>query len=134
MGKLKARILNNDPKLTQLLNCNSYTLLVPRGYLVRLRVFYTFERRREEMVRSVLQIESKAERVFWFDGEQLFFSLEVSMLGDRTRCCKLIFSQWDLEELFQVKFTSTKVRGMPVFFVYDAEIVKAAYEILACTS
>ena len=106
IGKLKTKILNNDPHLRQLFNCNCYTLAILKKYMAHVRLFYTFERRREELIKKILKYEQSSERIFYFDGEQLFLSLEVYNMEDKISSSKIIFTQWDLEELFQIRFTN----------------------------
>lgn len=60
--QLKTMVLNNDPKLKKNFNCNSYTLLYNKinrcKYTVNVKVYYTFDRNKEDLLKRFLNYES----------------------------------------------------------------------------
>ena len=89
-------VLNNDPKLKKNFNCNSYTLLYNKinrcKYMVNAKVYYTFDRNKEDLLKRFLNFESTSQRTYFFDGEYIFINLQVFNLKSKIQATKFIFS------------------------------------------
>jgi len=59
-------VLNKDSKLNKHFNCNNYTLLYYKlkrcKYSVNVKMYYTFDRSKEELLKLILKYEPFSEK------------------------------------------------------------------------
>lgn len=51
--------------------------------MVQAKLFYSFDRRREENLQAFITSEVGREKLYFFDGEHLFLSLEINNLKSK---------------------------------------------------
>ena len=71
-------ILNNDPELVNYLNCNRYSKLFSRDIKVDIYCYYSFDRRLD------INNDKGNERIYYFDGNMLFFNLHITNTTTKT--------------------------------------------------
>ncbi|KAM3147590.1 hypothetical protein pb186bvf_000397 [Paramecium bursaria] len=121
--KFKTMILNNDPELINYLNCNRYSKLFSRDIKVDIYCYYSFDRKLD------INNDKGNERIYYFDGNMLFFNLHITNTTTKIQSIKMIFTQYDLQELFQIKFDYIQ----PLYYFYDMTIIEAVHKILQNT-
>ena len=85
--KLKTMILNNHPSLRSYFNILTYTLIFKKSkvcsYNVQATLYYSFDRKKEEILRAFITSDADRERIFFSDGDHLYLNLEIYNLNSK---------------------------------------------------